>query len=701
MEVMRDATRENLSLRDREELGHPAVIIHIGAGDCGELGSYMALQPKRVVLVEADPKRAKGLSRRIAGMSGVEVLPLAIDADKGRKSFRVFNLPDWNSLRAPDGLKRLFPGLRLLREMEVETVSVLDLMERIGLDAGEDNWLVVDAPGSEAAIVETLCEAGQLDCFGSIVLHCGRDSLYEGSASAEEILGFLRQHGYKSVSPSSGSDPDLVCRVLRLSPLNAECAALQERIDELLAERGEQSSLIEELRGKLQNLSRDYEQVKRRLTDDHANLERVSRELDIHVRQVSELGRALESAGRDRDELARDYRARISELERTSHEREVEVSILRAENERVSRDRDEKERVVGELRQQLGHALAGYEERGNRLWEQQTILDGINAAHSEQARLTGERSNLLQHLLEKADQNMAELLEVVRRYENRFNDIEKGIRKDLVRSILNSTRQLESRISIESYLSRGYVIPEMGGWAASADIALFLIKLIESKNYDLIIEFGSGTSTVLMASVLYGQVRRGLSITHSDRNGVRELSVNEKREGDHQSGALSSRQGSFAKTADLMPRIVTFEHQRKYFDETNENLLQAGVSELVEMNHAPLRDYSAAHGEHFLYYTCEERIAELAVLLRGRKARILVFVDGPPGSTGKHARYPALPILLQYFSGHELDILLDDYNREDERGIAKRWEDMLSERSLSWQKEILGFEKGAIFLSVS
>lgn len=698
MRTVRSATTEGLSPGNLGESDFPDIIMHIGAGNCAELDSHVATQAKRIVLVEADSAKAKGLSRRTAGIGCVEVFPFAVGAESSSGRLKVFNFPDWNSLRAPLALKGLFPGLRLLREMDVEIVSIVDLIEKVGVEDGGRNWLVIDAPGSEMAILETLCAADRLASFERITLRCGRDPLYEGAASASKMLVMLHTHGYESMASTPADDPELICNTLRLSPFNAERTALQERIEALLIEREEQAGILGELREKLQNLDRGHEQVTRELAASRARLESVSGELSHHRQQVSELTQMLESVSRERDTAKENSRVQAGEFQQARQVLDLNVSSLRAENARLSRERDEKDRAVGELREHLGRVVSGYEERGRQLREQQAMLDGIMAAQGEHARASGERGDAVQRFLEDSNQKTAELLEVVRTYEKRLEYLEKGVKKDLVRSIANSTRQIESRIGIESYLSGGYAVPAMGGWAASADISLFLIRLIESRSYDLIIEFGSGISTVLMAGVLCRQNRRELPVTRPENGDV--TAVMAAGSDDRPSALAAQRSGFPLKTSDSLPKIITFEHQRKYFDETSENLLRAGVSQFVEMNYAPLRSYSGSQGEHSLYYACEERVAEISRLFRGRRARVLVFVDGPPGSTGKHARYPALPIVLQNFPGHELDILLDDHDREDEKGIAKRWEEMLSERSLSWEKEVLSFEKGALLLSV-
>ena len=50
----------------------------------------------------------------------------------------------------------------------------------------------------------------------------------------------------------------------------------------------------------------------------------------------------------------------------------------------------------------------------------------------------------------------------------------------------------------------------------------------------------------------------------------------------------------------------------------------------------------------------------------------LLFVDGPPGGTAVMARYPAVPALHARLSGHAV-IVLDDAARPDERRCVQRW----------------------------
>lgn len=88
----------------------------------------------------------------------------------------------------------------------------------------------------------------------------------------------------------------------------------------------------------------------------------------------------------------------------------------------------------------------------------------------------------------------------------------------------------------------------------------------------------------------------------------------------------------------------------------------------------PLVPWAAADGTAYSYYDCGAALAQVAASLpTDGSARVLVVVDGPPGGTGRWARYPALPWLLQAMPQAELHLLLDDYARDEEKALADAW----------------------------
>jgi hypothetical protein len=211
----------------------------------------------------------------------------------------------------------------------------------------------------------------------------------------------------------------------------------------------------------------------------------------------------------------------------------------------------------------------------------------------------------------------------------------KAIENRIKREASNSVRQLEAFASLQGYLNAGELMPEVHGWPISPDFAVYLLGLIERRRYDLIIEFGSGTSTLLMA-----------------KSCARMATRRPEQKVAHQ---------------------IAFEHLEQFRVKTQELLHSADLLAAVQLVHAPLAPYLAANGNEYSYYRCQEALSELSRRMPAAGLRILLVVDGPPTATGKHARYPAVPVVLDFFKGAQIDVLLDDYIREDEKEIAEIW----------------------------
>lgn len=234
---------------------------------------------------------------------------------------------------------------------------------------------------------------------------------------------------------------------------------------------------------------------------------------------------------------------------------------------------------------------------------------------------------------------------------------------NLRREISNATKQLEAFLSVQSYFAGGPLLGNMHGWPISPDFALYLIELLECNDYDLVIEFGSGTSTVLVA--------RALAKIAPQRHG---------------------------KPATVQ---VAFEHLDQFHSQTLARLQQAALAHAVQLVHAPLQPYAAANGNTYDYYACQSALAELAKRTPPVGLRVLMLVDGPPAATGKHARYPALPVVLAQYAGAQLDILLDDYIRDDEKEIAQLWLSDLQQAGYTPALLEKKLEKDACFISVN
>jgi predicted O-methyltransferase YrrM len=222
-------------------------------------------------------------------------------------------------------------------------------------------------------------------------------------------------------------------------------------------------------------------------------------------------------------------------------------------------------------------------------------------------------------------------------------------------------KQVEDFVRIQHYLGPEINLPPMHGWPISPDFGLLLIEQVEHNDYDALIEFGSGTSTLMIARALQKQA---------------------------------------ARAAGNSVPFLSFEHLKQYYDTTRNNLEQAGLTAQVDLQLTPLVPYTAESGDDYLYYDLTDAFSALVSSLP-KKPKLLVVVDGPPAATGHHARYPALPLLLEHLPSAQVDLLLDDYIRDDEQQVVIWWQQLLERRGITVEiTEFKGLEKQACLFRV-
>lgn len=161
-------------------------------------------------------------------------------------------------------------------------------------------------------------------------------------------------------------------------------------------------------------------------------------------------------------------------------------------------------------------------------------------------------------------------------------------------------------------------LPALTGWSVSPQLACTLIDLVREREPNVIVEFGSGTSTLLL----------GYAVEKQGRG-----------------------------------QVMALDHLQTYASRTRELVDRHALSNWVDVWHAPLVDVEL-DGERWPWYDLEAVEAESGI--------DMVFVDGPPHEIRSRARYPALPTLIDRMS-EEAVIVLDDAYRADESSIAEAW----------------------------
>jgi predicted O-methyltransferase YrrM len=201
-------------------------------------------------------------------------------------------------------------------------------------------------------------------------------------------------------------------------------------------------------------------------------------------------------------------------------------------------------------------------------------------------------------------------------------------------------RQVEAIQNLSAMLPTSDVLPPTRGWAASPDLLLVLVDQLIARRPALVVECGSGASTLWLALALR---RFGIG-----------------------------------------GRIVALDHDPVYAAITRDFLARHGVSDVAEVRDAPLEELRLAGGT-YSWYT-RRAWKDLTGI-------DLLFVDGPPAATGAKARYPALPLLREALNP-AATVVLDDLVVPDMQETLRLWLDAYPE----FGSELLPLEKQAALL---
>jgi predicted O-methyltransferase YrrM len=172
-----------------------------------------------------------------------------------------------------------------------------------------------------------------------------------------------------------------------------------------------------------------------------------------------------------------------------------------------------------------------------------------------------------------------------------------------------------STSTVHHSLSSEHPLPNWGHWAIPPDLLTIAMRIITDKQPKLVVEFGSGISTVIVASLLRN---------HGGR-------------------------------------LVSVEHDAKYAKLQQHNIQCRELDTIVDLRIAPISNEKHPPFEHPWYSS--NAIDDLENV-------DLVIVDGPPRSYGAEVRYPGIAKMLNKLSPGGT-IILDDAARPGEQNIKQ------------------------------
>ena len=202
----------------------------------------------------------------------------------------------------------------------------------------------------------------------------------------------------------------------------------------------------------------------------------------------------------------------------------------------------------------------------------------------------------------------AKLLRALHQRVSKSNQQTQESIKELKEQVWHSYRQSEALQQLFALLNFSAPIPPTRSWAASPDLLLTIADLVRTRKPRLVVELGSGVSTLILSKA-----------------GAR--------------------------------KVISIDNSAEFAQKTRD-MLKAHKVRGVEVRVAPLK----AHASGVDWYDTAK--------LKDLKNIDMLIIDGPPGSKNPDARKPALKELLAKLSPNVV-VVIDDVNRKGEREMAE------------------------------
>jgi predicted O-methyltransferase YrrM len=215
------------------------------------------------------------------------------------------------------------------------------------------------------------------------------------------------------------------------------------------------------------------------------------------------------------------------------------------------------------------------------------------------------------------------------------------VRADERRELVSN---ISAAVTLHSLFDLRAPVPPPDKWAAMPDLQLHLVQLVLERKPALVVECGSGTSSVWL-------------------------------------GYAAERVGGC--------RVVALEHHERFATATRALVKAHELDHVVDVRLAPLQTLTV-NGAAAPWYDVSA--------WHDLEGIDMLLVDGPPAATAPQARYPAVPLLSTRLSATPL-VVMDDANRPDEKSIVRRWvQDDAYPGARTWSVRRLPTARGTLLL---
>jgi len=456
----------------------------------------------------------------------------------------------------------------------------------------------------------------------------------------------------------------------QVSKAESDVIASKAAVKQLESQLHEEQTKSKQLTELVESLQAEVQATSSKISSLEAELSSVSNNATVRIDTLTKENEKLTSSLVAEKAKADKAQANENDLRSTLDELQI----------RHKQDSDSYTNEIHELKTKLNESEEKYKETygwfASRKQQAEALTvevealkreNSLLASNNETALAISQLENKLTSMLNKQSDESIEIANALGKHVTRCHEEQKS----------NISSQFELRkLSALSRLPISISSQDMD----SSNLAE-LSSLVSHNVYDVIIEFGSGLSTVVSASVLQDKAGRGVN--------------NDK---------LLQDESDSSYLENVLPKhIVSFEQSSERLQKTATLLADAGVEAYVDLCHTPMVSVplteNSTRGE--LFYDCSEKLLELKRILSNRKANILAIVNGPQlNSDTDKEKYWALPLVLDYLSQCNITFFIDNKNVGQLNNLVKSWEGECMRRHLTANVEKIKTPNGVTMIAV-
>jgi len=321
-------------------------ILHIGAGLCLELPVYQGLNASEIVLVEADEELANKLDLTTGIYPNIRIINALVSNTSVPLSFHKFNLSEINGLNKPSPeLMEVFPGIRLLQLVQSNALSVNDLVVSLNIDGQTDNenseyknLLVIQTPGEEINLLESLVSSRAIYKFDYLEITCGTEDWFKKNASSQQVVHYLEEVGFDCLESKDDQNGLFSTVTFRLNQLQIKYTNLLEKLNLASEELDHQKTAKQELQqqlanyqGQLEKSERDLEEQQAQLAEKAVQVEILINEKAAQQQQLAEFQTQLEESNQIQQKLRAQLKERESQIDALSEEKSFNDQLVNEE----------------------------------------------------------------------------------------------------------------------------------------------------------------------------------------------------------------------------------------------------------------------------------------------------------------------------------------------------------------------------------